>query len=195
MNKQPRSKREQIAMAILGTGVIAAAIWVGLLQPQRTGLKNKLRAIGDTQEKLRSAQRTIRLSENFQAELTAAQQRLEALESRMPAGDVYRWTIRTLGSLQTNEVEIGNLEPPRIGDNLILPKVGYKTASFAVTGTAYYHSFGIFLARLENDFPHIRLQRLELEPIQFGEPVTDEQEKLNFRIEAVALIKASSTGP
>ena len=113
----------------------------------------------------------------------------------MPIGDVYRWTTRTFTRLQTNQVEISQLEPPRLGEVNILPKVPYKAATFTVIGTAYYHDFGKFLANLENGFPHVRVQRLELEPTQFGEPETEEQEKLNFKMEILALVKSRDTEP
>ena len=113
----------------------------------------------------------------------------------MPTGDVYRWAIRSITSLQTNNVEIANLEPPRIGESTILPKVPYKTALLYVNGTAHYHDFGRFLANLENSFPHMRLQRLELDPMQFGEATSAGQEQLNFKLEIIALIKASVAEP
>ena len=43
-------------------------------------------------------------------------------------------------------MEIANLEPPHLGESIILPKVPYKAAVLAVNGTAHYHNFGRFLA-------------------------------------------------
>jgi hypothetical protein len=117
------------------------------------------------------------------------------MEAKMPSGDVYRWAIRNVTSLQTNSVDIANLEPPRLGESSILPKVPYKTALYSVNGTAHYHDFGKFLASLENSFPHLRLQRLELEPQQFGEASGASQEQLNFKLEILALIKGSTAEP
>ena len=92
-------------------------------------------------------------------------------------------------------MEIANLEPPHLGESIILPKVPYKAAVLAVNGTAHYHNFGRFLASLENSFPHMRLQRLELEPTQFGEAATTAQEQLRFKLEMVALVKPSASEP
>ena len=113
----------------------------------------------------------------------------------MPSGDVYRWVIRTFTRLQTNDVEFINLAPPRLGPLNILPQVPYEAATFSVSGRAYYRDFGRFLADLENSFPHLRLRRLALESTPFGETDTDELEKLNFKIEIVALVKGSVAGP
>jgi hypothetical protein len=113
----------------------------------------------------------------------------------MPTRDVYRWAARTFDSLQTNDVEVINLEPPRLGQPNTLPTVPYKAATFSISGTAYYHDFGRFLANLENSFPHLRLRRLELKATHFGETADAEQEKLAFKIEIVALVKESAIEP
>ncbi len=194
-SNSPKDKRDKLILAVLMTLAAIAGIWFGVLEPERAGLRARAKLLAETQGKLATVQRELRLTESFKAHIESARRQIEGMEAKMPSGDVYRWAIRSMTSLQTNNVEIANLEPPRMGESTILPKVPYKTAVFSVNGTAHYHDFGRFLANLENSYPHMRLQRLELEPTQFGEATTSGQELLNFKLEIVALVKPSSTDP
>src|SRR2546423_14753862 len=96
--------------------------------------------------------------------------------------------IALLPILKTKRVNSPILEPPRLAESAILPKISYQTATFSVNGAAFFHDFGKFLAQLENNFPHLRLQRLEMEPAQFGEAVAPEQEQLNFKFDILVLV-------
>jgi hypothetical protein len=195
MSKSPKEKQEKLILAVLMSMAGVAGIWFGLLEPEQASLRNKAKLLAETQGKLSTVQRELRLTASYKVYLDSARRQIENMEAKMPTGDVYRWAIRSITSLQTNNVEIANLEPPRLGESSILPKVPYKTALMSVNGTAHYHDFGRFLANLENSFPHMRLQRLELEPTQFGEVTTAGQEQLNFKLEILALIKPSTVEP
>jgi hypothetical protein len=192
MSNVSKQRKEKLTLAVMMSLAGIAGIWFGLLEPQQAAILNKAKLLTETQGKLSAVQRELRLTESFKAHLESARHQIESMEAKMPTGDVYRWAIRSMTSLQTNNVEIANLEPPRIADSSILPKIPYKTALLSVNGTAHYHDFGRFLASLENSFPHMRVQRLELEPMQFGEATAAGQEQLNFKLEMLALVKAST---
>ena len=195
MSNSTKEKRERLTLAVVITMAATAGIWLGLIEPQQTGLQLKAKLLSETQGKLATVHRELRLTESFKTHLDFARREIEGMEAKIASGDVYRWAIRSVHSLQTNNVDIANLEPPRLGDSTILPKVPYKAAIMSVNGTAYYHDFGRFLANLENSFPHMRLQRLELEPTQFGEATAPGQELLTFKLEILALVKPSATEP
>ena len=195
MSSSPKEKRDKVILTVMLTLAGIAGIWFGLLEPQKADLRNKASLLSETQTKLSDVQRVLRLTNSFNDHLVEARRQIESMEAKMPSGDVYRWAIRSMTTLQTNNVEIANLEPPRLGETGILPKVPYKSAVLSVNGTAHYHNFGRFLADLENSFPHMRLQRLELEPTQFGEAATAAQEQLHFKLEIVALVKPSASEP
>jgi hypothetical protein len=57
--------------------------------------------------------------------------------------------------------------------------------TLTVSGTAYYHDLGKFLADFENEFPHIRLVNLD---IQLS-PAVGDTEKLVFKVDIVTLAK------
>jgi len=187
--------RKPVLLVILLTGGVAVGIWSCLIDPQRTGLKNRAVILAETRDKVKAARRCLSMAESFAADLAAGRRRLDRMEAEMPSGDVYRWAIRTFTRLQTNRVQIINLAPPRLSPSTIQPKVPYETATFSVSGRAYYHDFGQFLATLENGFPHMRLRRLELEATHFGEADADEQEKLHFKMEIAALVRSAAAQP
>jgi hypothetical protein len=122
---------------------------------------------------------------------------LQEIETKIPSGDPYRWLIKAfLDFPAATNVTLANIEPPHITESPLVPKVPYKIATFTLTGSAYYHSFGAFLAALENDFPHMRVRRLELNPIYPGEADSPEAEKLSFQLDMMAFFKpAPSPGP
>jgi membrane protein YdbS with pleckstrin-like domain len=90
----------------------------------------------------------------------------------------------------------------------ILPRFPYKAVLFNVRGTAYYHDLGKFLADFENTYPYMRVQNVELDPVaaSAGSAATsvsggattaanngsDSNEKLNFKMEIVALVNPNS---
>jgi hypothetical protein len=192
MTKNSAQKGQKLIAVIVLQLALVIGIWSLLVQPLHKAQHSKRKLLEATQEKAAEARRNIARAEKLKADLPIAQQKLASINAKMASGDVYRWMIRTFGNFHTNKVEIANLEPPRMGVSAILPKIPCQTATFSVSGTAFYHDFGKFLAQLENDFPHMRLQRLELEPAQFGEVVTPDQEQLNFKFEILALV--NSTG-
>ena len=114
----------------------------------------------------------------------------------MAAGDPFRWLVNAfLDFPASTNVTIANFEPPHVSETVLLPKVPYKSAAFTLTGTAYYHEFGKFLAALENHFPHMRVRKLELTPAYAGEASAVEAEKLNFEMELSMLVKPAPAQP
>jgi hypothetical protein len=77
-----------------------------------------------------------------------------------------------------------------ISDVDLLPKFPYKQLKVSVTGTAYYHDLGKFIADFENTFPHIRITNLTVDT---GGATAEGGEKLAFRMEVVALVKPMGT--
>ena len=128
MSSSPKQKREKLTLAVLMSLAGVAGIWFGLLEPEQAGLRNRAKLLAETQGKLQTVQRELRLTESFKTNLDSARRQIQGMEAKMPTGDVYRWAIRSITSLQTNNVEIANLEPPRLGESTILPKVPYKSA-------------------------------------------------------------------
>ena len=77
------------------------------------------------------------------------------------------------------------------GPHLIAAVLAAGLKPVAMLGTAYFHDLGRFITDIENQFPLIRVQNLDVEPAQVlpGAAETTEKEKLSFRLELVALVK------
>ncbi len=111
----------------------------------------------------------------------------------MASGDLYAWAITTLRTFKLGyKVEIpqfSTIDGPK--DVNLLPAFPYKQISLTVGGTATFHEFGRFVADFENQFPHMRLLNLSLEPggLQAG----GESSTLSFKMEIAALVKPTAS--
>jgi Tfp pilus assembly protein PilO len=197
MNSLPGDKRNQLILVALVTAVVIAGLWYGLIGIEQSALGARADMIGQMQEKVDTARRRAAHLDEFKDELARATATLQNIENQMASGDVYVWIIKTLQNFQAPyQVQITNFDPPTIGETPLLPKVPYRTATFSVLGTARYHDLEIFLANLEDAFPCVRVQKLELEPMSFARSAGgDDEEKLTFKLELATLIKPPSVRP
>jgi hypothetical protein len=187
---KPKITSSQAALAALSVAVVVVVMWYALLGAPRGSLQSKLRARDAAATSLDKARKQIAEAAKIKLTIDIASRRLQIMEGKIPAGDPYRWLIKAfLDFSAATNVVLANIEPPHISESPLLPKVPYKTATFNLTGTGHYHSFGTFLAALENDFPHMRIKKLELTPAYPGEADSGEGEKLNFQLEIMALFK------
>ncbi|MBU6402504.1 MAG: hypothetical protein KGS61_19460, partial [Verrucomicrobia bacterium] len=164
---------------------------------EQKALRARADMIAQMEVKVETARRRAAHAEEFKQELARATQNLRHIENQMATGDVYVWIIKNLTTFQTPyQVDISNFDPPQISDSTIVPKVPYKTAVFTVLGTARYHDLEVFLAHLLSNFPCMRVQKLELEPISYGRSGgSQDEQRLTFKMELATLIKSGSTRP
>ena len=188
-----KGKRPQLILVVLGTAVVLLAIFYLLIDAPRTRLAAQKKLLGETQLKLDRSRKDIGDAARVKVVVDLANRKLQTIETRMAAGDPYRWLIRAFLDFPAGtNVLIANIEPPHVTESTLLPKVPYKAATFNLTGTTYYHEFGTFLAELENYFPHMRVTRVELNPAYPGDADSGEAEKLNFLVEITMLFKPAS---
>jgi len=188
-----KGKRPQLILVVLGTAVVSLAIFYLLIDAPRTRLAAQKKLLGETELKLDRSRKDIGDAAKAKVAVDLANRKLQTIETRMAAGDPYRWLIRAfLFPAAGTNVLIANIEPPHVTESTLLPKVPYKAATFSLTGTAYYNQFGTFLAELENYFPHMRVTRVELNPAYPGDADSAEAEKLNFLVEITMLFKPAS---
>lgn len=194
MNKLSKEKRKQLVFVALGTLGVLAGIWLGLIRAQQRSLGTIALAREDAQRKLQRMETDVRNIGQLASDLADATNHLAALERGMASGDLYNWVIDAVREFRLKlpyKVEIPEFSPidgPR--DVSLFPSFPYKQASLTVRGSALFHDFGRFLADFENQFPHIRVQNLTLEPVAgaFGA----DKEKLAFRMDIVMLVKPGS---
>ncbi len=185
-----RTQRDRIIMIVAGTCVVIVALWMLLVQSLNGTLVERQKKISAAQANLDHATSIIHRSGQIQEELDQKINNLRDIEDSMASGDVYSWAILTLNKFKAPyRVSIPSYSPAQLGPIGLLPDFPYSAATFSISGTALYHDFGRFLADFENNYPYMQVQNVELRPATGLN--SDEPEKLEFRMEIVALVKVA----
>ncbi|MBI3415405.1 MAG: hypothetical protein HY043_08805 [Verrucomicrobia bacterium] len=197
MNKLSKEKQNRMIAVALVAASIIAGLWFGLISTQRTTLDERRQSALKAQEKVVNAKRRVEKEKQVQTELEEVKQQLKEIEDGMASGDLYSWLIQTVNKFRVRyKVEIPQFSREQVSDVNLIPGFPYRSATFTLRGSAFYHDFGKFIADFENAFPFIRVANLELEPL--GLPPTgtqanpEEQEKLSFRFDLITLIKPNT---
>jgi len=185
-----KEKRTQFIFVIVCTLVVLVLISFLLIRPQYQTLSKIHDAASDERDQLQKIMATIKKAGDTSIQLSNATANLLLAEGDMASGDSYAWTYDTIRKFRASyRVDIPTIGQPAPGDVDILPHFPYKQIKVNINGTAYYHDLGKFIADFENNFPHIRIVNLTIEPASAGEPGN---EKLSFRMDIVALVKPNS---
>jgi hypothetical protein len=202
MNKLQKEKRDRIVLVCIGTGVLLAAVYFLLINPEynaiaRTKAKT-VQARSDLQDKIA----LIKRQGAIEGDSLDVSTNLAAAEHDIAVGDPNAWFYDTLRTFKGHyDVEISGYSPPSLGDVDLLPHFPYKQLKITVNGMAFFHDLGNFVADLENTFPHMRVVNLALDPGTGGYipsstasgSVPGSNEKLSFRMEIVTLVKTGET--
>jgi Tfp pilus assembly protein PilO len=192
VNKISTLKKQQMVLILIGVAAVIAGLWYLVIQNQYTSLNTMQKKTLEMKDKVGKGEVLLKKSADIEATLDAEAKTLETIEDSMATGDIYLWNINMINRFNTNETrKITFLDFQReiLGDVGALPKFPYKAAIFPLKGVGHYHEVGRFLADFENSFPYIRIQNLDLSPV--NKPGQD-AEKLNFKFEIVALIKPTA---
>ena len=190
MKRLPPDKRNKLIMVILGTLALIGLVYFILIAPQNEQ-NRRLAVETKTDESRRDMMgKTILQAETTAKKADAIADQLMNSEKDLVEGDVIVWTYETLRQFKANRhVDITTLGQPIQSDEDLLPSFPYKQIQFHVAGTGYYHDIGKFIADLENQFPHIRVLNLVVEPNTGPEAAP---EKLSFRMDIAALLKPNN---
>ncbi len=193
MNKLTKTQRDRILGILIATPVVMALLWYFVVQAEQVQLAGTEKKVAEMKEKLRNAEGTMRKGEEIADKLQARSDLLAKREATLaPDRDAYVWIISTMNPfiLPRKGVSIYAYSQPEISDVGILPNFPYRSATFHLKGTGFYHEFGTFFANLENQFPYFRIQNIEV-AANTGPGV--EPEKLNFNFDLVTPVVASET--
>ena len=190
MKKLPPAKRNQLIMVILATIAALGAIYYLMIMPQNDANARIGAETTDKTAELEKIVKSIRQADATAVALSDITQQLAHAESDVATGDVFAWTYDTIRHFKANyHVDIPNVGQPVLSDVDLLPGFPYKQVRVSLSGTAYYHDLGKFIADLENTYPHMRMVNLSIEPsVQPGGPT----ERLAFRVDVIALVKPNS---
>ena len=184
----PKEKRNPFILVVVITVGILVVIGFGLLRSQSSILARVAASRKTAAAELQAIEKTIVNADATTNELVMVTAALARAEEDMATGDHYSWAYGTLRSFkQPYKVEIPEIGQPTEGEVDLIPAFPYRQIRFVVSGKAYYHDLGKFVADFENTFPHIRVANLTIDP------ATAEGEKLAFRMEIIALVKPNAS--
>jgi hypothetical protein len=192
MKKLPPAKRNQLIMVILATVGLLSGVYFLLIQTEK---QQNIKLAHDTNdkkaelEKITTSIKQAALTDTKLADMTV---QLDHAEQDVVTGDVYAWIYDTVRRFKsTYHVDIPNISQPDISESDLLSGLPYKQVKVSLSGTAYYHDLGKFIADFENNFQHVRMVNLSIEPGNGSGPGAS-PEKLTFRVDVIALVKPNS---
>jgi hypothetical protein len=192
MNTLTADKKQKLILVAVLTGVAIALIWFLLIGTLQDHIALKLSKARETSDKVADAQKKLAQTAVIEEKLATITRKLATTEDDgMASGDLYFWIINTINRFKlAYRVDIPVFSQPEEIKATLLPDFPYKSVRYNVRGSAYYHDLGRFLAAFENSQPYLFVQNLEVLPSETVQH--DEPEKLNFRMDIVALVKPTA---
>lgn len=188
MKRIPKEKRNQLILSVVITLTIISGLWYGVISLQKEKIASLDKQITTSEAKLKGMTKMIADSETIEADLKAASEKIESIESEMATGDLFAWFLKYLNNFKVAyQVNIPQLGQPSVGAVPLIPEFPYKQVAFTVVGSAHYHDLGVFISDLENQSPYVRVENLELSPASTEKGSANE--KLAFKMNIVFLIK------
>jgi len=191
MKRLPPAKRNQLIGVIIATLGLICLVYVVLIRPQDQKNNELGMSIKSETDRLGLYEKAIQQLTATSNALAAVSLQLAHSEGDVASGDLYAWTVDTMRRFKTNyRVEIPSIgEPSQPGNCDLLGGFPYKQIRFTLSGTAYYHDLGKFIADFENNFSHCQVINLSADPANDNGA---SGEKLNFRMDIVALVKPNN---
>ena len=193
MTSSSRVQKERLVFIVMMTLLLSVILYQMVVSPARDVLEIRSRLLADWQAAQRDGKSQTDVFARLNRDYDDTNEKIRQCETTIATGDPYRWLMKTLPNFyEADPVDLLNYEPPQTHDWQIYPKVAYRAVTFTVSGAAYYQDLGKLLVALENSHEYLRIKRLDLEPKHSAEPGDNEEEKLNFRIEFVSMLKTNA---
>jgi len=191
MKRLPPAKRNQLILVIFVTVALISMVYLFLISPQN----NKIHKLGaETSGKRAELQRikdTIKQKDATGNALDEISRQLNHAEEDVATGDISAWTYDTLRRFKSSyHVDIPGIGQGVLSDVDLLAGFPYRQVKLSLNGTAYYHDLGKFVSDFENNFPHMRLLNLSIEPA--NNAAGGAMERLNFHMDVVTLVKPNT---
>lgn len=189
MRKLSKEKRDRLILVCFATVGIMVTLWLVLIQSQQGKLKQMATETENLVDQIDSTKRLLGQEAQFQKTLEDLQTELTLRESGMASGDRFYWFVNMLNKFKTEyTLEIPQISPETVAPVGLFPKYPYEAAIFKISGAGTYFEFGRFLKDFENKYPYIRVQNLELKPVQTAKG----PENVSFSMDVVTLIKPTA---
>jgi Tfp pilus assembly protein PilO len=196
MNNLPKAKRDQLILVVVVTLMIIGALVFFVIDMQHSELKRTQLKTESMRAKLLQADQLSRTEPDLQVRLQKVVKDLSGKETFLaPDHDTYAWLLQNLAQFLSVHRGAGitpsGISQPDIAETTLIPRFAYKQATFHVKGAGYFHDVGRFVADLENEFPYVRVQNIEMSRVVGGTVGTD-GEKLNVSFDMVMLMQPST---
>ena len=189
--KFPKEKLQRLILIGLMTLIAVAGLYFGLIRPQHDKLAKLAQQKVNATRKLEQMIAAGKQADQIKLGLEEASKTLAEAERDVASGDLYAWVVNALRQFKAPyKVEIpqySTLSAPAAVN--LLPGFPYRQAGLTIAGTAHFHDLGLFLAELENRFPHFRLCNLALD-VAPPSPTTT-PELLSFKVDIVTLVRSN----
>ena len=186
MNKFTKEQRDHLILVGMGTLLLLGLIIYFLIRPQYAAIKHIRNQIVEARAELQKTKDTINTSGTVSSDLADLTNKLAVAESDLATGDPAVWIYDTIRNFKGKaKVDISVNGQLTIGAVDLLGHFPYKQLKVTVSGKAFYHDLGKFIADFENSYRHVRIVNLTVDP---AGGVGDDAEKLSFRMDIIALI-------
>jgi Tfp pilus assembly protein PilO len=186
--KLSKEKKSQLALVSVMIAVIATGLYMGLIRYQQAKLRSLDVEKSKVVKKLKNISESSSNRTKVEADLVEIAKELSRREDHMASGDLYASLVNSIRKFKLSyEVDIKQFSSKGAGPLDVIPKFPYEQFTVTIMGSAYYHDLGKFIADFENQFESSRVLNLELLADSAGE--VNNQEKLNFRMDVVSLVK------
>jgi type II secretory pathway pseudopilin PulG len=190
MNRLSKEKRDKLILTCMFIVIALVVIGLLLIRPEYQLITDTKNSTEQKRQKLENMQEAIDRAAATAAQLQDTTIELQEAEKDMAVGDQNGWMYDTVRSFKSPKIDISINSRVTSGEVDIMPKFPYQQLKVTVTGTAYYHDLGEFLANFENNYPHGRICNLMIHPAGEG---GDNAEKLSFSMDIIALIKPTQS--
>jgi Tfp pilus assembly protein PilO len=196
MNNLPKVKRDQLILIAVCTVATVGALFFFVADAQRSDLKKTQDKTEYVRKKLVAADALARTEGDIKNALQENTKQLGDREAQLaPERDTYAWMLQTMSPFLADHRGAGisgsGISQPEITDAAMIPKFSYKTATFHVKSSGFFHDFGRFVSDLESTYPYVRVQNIDLAPAPVASPADAEKLTLNFEI--VMLMQPSTS--
>jgi hypothetical protein len=160
-----------------------------LINPEKQLIQQQSQEIVKQRKQLEEMKATIKNAAELATAYAAVSNQLALAEADVASGDIYAWTFDTIRRFKSGyRLDIPSMGQPSPGEVDLLPGMSYRQVKLTLNGTGFYHDLGKFVADFENNFPHMRLVNLGLDP----SAIPTAPERLAFRFDVVALVKPNN---
>jgi Tfp pilus assembly protein PilO len=195
MKRLSKQKRDQLILTCIVILTVLVGIWFVVIHSQQARLQTLRDEKATLEHKEADMRQKINTSKNMDAEVKTVVNALAEQEKDMASGDLYGSLVNTVRQFKMRyKLDIPSFSPASsVTEVDMLPKFPYKQIKISISGTGYYEEIGKFIADFENEYSVSRVLNLELTPAV--SPGSDNKEKLNFRMDIVALVASGSAIP